>query len=490
MKIYSGSQRSLAAHPDNVAANASRGAAYLEWSRLLLLVWRGPQEPRARRIRIGLIDFFVLILAAAICWSTTAAIVLVLCILLMIAITHGPWRILQQMKHPACALPVALVAIAMLGTLWADGVPWTERLHALRKTVKLLWLPLFFLHFQMTSRGPSVLTAYVISNLVLAGFSFLTFLSPEVRDALGAADKAPGVFLKNYIDQSQGFALAAVISIALAIESVRRSQLGRAAGFLVCSVVALAELAFVNVARTAFLYIPAMLLLLLLRYTRGWALVAMLAGLSAIGAALWVASPNLQAKVARVLHEVSAFESNATTVIGYPASGAERLEFWRKSTKFVQAAPFLGHGTGSTKALFTTEAAGESGLMAKVIDNPHNQTLAVAIQWGMLGCLALFAMWGAHMWLFRKAVAGSQHSLVAWIGLLAVAQNVLSSLLNSHLFDFYEGWLYLLIVAIAGGTLQRQKRLDSEACRALGSSDSDRPWLGPGNRLQQALRDQ
>lgn len=484
MKIHSGTQGSFAPCTDDVGANASQRTDYLEWSRLLLLVWSGPQEPRARQIRIGLIDFFVLILAATICWSTTATTVFALCILLMISMTHGPRHILHQMKYPACALPVALVAIAMLGTLWADGVPWAERLRALMKTVKLLWLPLFFLHFQMSSRGPWMFTAYAISNLVLAGFSFLTFLSPEVRDMLGAADKAPGVFLKNYIDQSQGFALTAMISIAVTVESVRRSQLGRAAVFLVCSAVCFAELAFVNIARTAFLYIPAMLLLLLLRYTRGWTLLTMLAGLSAIGAALWMASPNLQTKVTRVLHEVSAFESNATTVNGHPASGAERLEFWRKSIIFVQAAPFLGHGTGSTKALFTAEAAGESGLKAKVVDNPHNQTLGVAIQWGMLGCLALFAMWGAHIWLFREALAGSQHSLIAWIGLLAVVQNVLSSLLNSHLFDFYEGWLYLLMVAIAGGTLQR------ENAGGLARSDTDRFGSRPCNRPQQTLSDQ
>ena len=30
-------------------------------------------------------------------------------------------------------------------------------------------------------------------------------------------------------------------------------------------------------------------------------------------------------------------------------------------------------------------------------------------------------------------------------------QNVVSSLLNSHLFDFHEGWLYVLGVGIAGG---------------------------------------
>jgi hypothetical protein len=32
-----------------------------------------------------------------------------------------------------------------------------------------------------------------------------------------------------------------------------------------------------------------------------------------------------------------------------------------------------------------------------------------------------------------------------------VVQNVVSSLFNSHLFDFQEGWIYVLGVGVAGG---------------------------------------
>jgi hypothetical protein len=41
--------------------------------------------------------------------------------------------------------------------------------------------------------------------------------------------------------------------------------------------------------------------------------------------------------------------------------------------------------------------------------------------------------------------------MVAWIGLAVVVQNVFSSLLNSHVFDLHEGWLYVLGVGVAGG---------------------------------------
>jgi hypothetical protein len=38
---------------------------------------------------------------------------------------------------------------------------------------------------------------------------------------------------------------------------------------------------------------------------------------------------------------------------------------------------------------------------------------------------------------------------------VAVVQNILSSLFNSHLSDFYQGWLYVLAVGIAAGTITK-----------------------------------
>jgi O-antigen ligase len=52
-----------------------------------------------------------------------------------------------------------------------------------------------------------------------------------------------------------------------------------------------------------------------------------------------------------------------------------------------------------------------------------------------------------HLLLFRR------DGLAAWIGLLVVVQNIFTSLFNSHLFDFTEGWMYVLGVGVAGGML-------------------------------------
>jgi O-antigen ligase len=128
-----------------------------------------------------------------------------------------------------------------------------------------------------------------------------------------------------------------------------------------------------------------------------------------------------------------------------PTSLGLRLVFWEKSLRFISEAPIFGHGTGSIRGLFEEAAINQSGADAEVIGNPHNQTLNVAIQWGAIGVALLYAMWLMHLLLFRG------DGLAAWIGLMIVLQNVFTSLFNSHIFDFHEGWMYVLGVGVAGG---------------------------------------
>ena len=61
-----------------------------------------------------------------------------------------------------------------------------------------------------------------------------------------------------------------------------------------------------------------------------------------------------------------------------------------------------------------------------------------------MGIIALNAMWRFTCFCFAAM------ELASWIGLLVMVQNVVSSLFNSHLFDFHEGWMYVLGVGIAG----------------------------------------
>jgi O-antigen ligase len=132
-------------------------------------------------------------------------------------------------------------------------------------------------------------------------------------------------------------------------------------------------------------------------------------------------------------------------------SGGLRLVFYEKSLRFVGEAPVFGHGTGSIRELFRRAATGEEGTAAAVAShNPHSQVFLVAIQLGLVGTAVLFAMWIVHLALFRGP------SLAAWMGLLVVVQNLVSSPFNSHLADFNQGWLYVFGVGVLGGMVLRQ----------------------------------
>ena len=150
--------------------------------------------------------------------------------------------------------------------------------------------------------------------------------------------------------------------------------------------------------------------------------------------------PQLRGTAERFVRDYQLYkERNIPTSIGL------RLVFWQKSLRFISEAPVFGHGTGSIHALFEEAAVDQFGAAAEVVANPHNQTLNVAIQWGAVGIAVLYAMWLVHLLLFRG------EGLATWIGLMVVVQNIFTSLFNSHLFDFNEGWMYVLGVGIAGG---------------------------------------
>jgi O-antigen ligase len=65
-------------------------------------------------------------------------------------------------------------------------------------------------------------------------------------------------------------------------------------------------------------------------------------------------------------------------------------------------------------------------MASEVTVNPHNQTFAIGIQLGVMGTLALWAMWIAHFLLFRSG------GITAWLGTVIVVDNVVCSTVHSR----------------------------------------------------------
>lgn len=381
------------------------------------------------------VDLLAVMIAASLPWSTSATSILVVLWVIVVAPTIDWERFVLDLAHLAYALPVLLLALAILGTVWADG-PWAVRLHGIKPVAKLLLIPLLLYHFQRTRRGPWVLIAFLASCTLLMILSWIVLFVPGLKPA---HTLSAGVPVKNYIDQSQEFALCAFALALPALIAWRWQKWKLAVGYVALALGFIANMLFVALARTALIYMAVLLVLFAWRHLRRRSMLALLGGAIVAAALIWTNSSYLRQRIADI-----GVEYQAQDISGI-ASTAQRLTYWRKSIKFLAEAPLLGHGTGSIKAQFERDAVGQTGLNAEIVNNPHNQTLAVAVQWGVVGVILLYAMWLSHLLLFTRRM------LAAWIGLVVIVQNLVSSLLNSHLFDFHEGWLYVIGVGIAGG---------------------------------------
>ena len=408
-------------------------------------------------------DILAILIALSLPWSTSLVGIFVVAWVITVVPTLDPRVFAVSLKRPISVLPIALFGLALLGTLWSDA-PWGARLYAIGPSAKLLVLPVMFYHYERSARGIWVFAAFLVSCALLMAMSWIVAFDPALALKSGASY---GVPVKNYIDQSQEFALCAVALAYPVITLLRAKKILLAVLLVALSLSFTVNMMFVIVSRTAMVTMPIMLAVFALLHLKWRSVVAIMGLLAVLAGLAWATSPQLRRIGGTFLSDYQLYkEQNIPTSIG------QRLEYWKKSLGFFTEAPVFGHGTGSTRALFEQAAVGQTGAHAEIIGNPHNQTLNVAVQWGVIGIVVLYAMWLMHLLLFRG------DGLVAWIGLLVVVQNIFTSLFNSHIFDFHEGWMYVLGVGVAGGMML--KTSSREAASGPGDPSNPGGWHAGG----------
>ncbi|WP_083741976.1 O-antigen ligase family protein [Bradyrhizobium mercantei] len=389
--------------------------------------------------RISL-DVYPMLIAVAIPWSTTA--VLVFWVLWLAAILPKlDQSFTDILWHPVSVSAVTLVVVAAAGVLWSAG-PWGQRIVAIGPTVKLLFLPLLLFHFRRSERAHWVFIGFAASCTVLLAYSYVIFAHPTWRVISAHGFDTTGVPVRNAIDQNQEFALCAFGIAAVAIDKLRRHQWLTAIALGGLVALFLANIVFIALARTSLAYGLVLAVMFVVKFFSRRTATAALSVMAILICAVWATSANLRDRVEHVALEYKEYRDT-----NRPTSAGQRLQYWSSSVEWIREAPLIGHGTGSTKRLFNEAAAGKEGAWGEEIGNPHNQVLYIAIEWGALGIVVVLWMWFCHFRFFRG------EGLVAWIGTVVVVQNVLSSMLNSHLFDFTEGWIYVLGVGIAAGSV-------------------------------------
>jgi O-antigen ligase len=338
----------------------------------------------------------------------------------------------------AVILPVAIAVYAILAVMWSD-VAWPVRFRSLPSVVKLAAIPLLFIHFRRTGAyGPIFMGFFVSCCVLLAASWVLVAMTP-----VSLRTPNYGVPVKDYISQSGFFSICSVALLDRAIAAWKTSR-QTAMLYVGGAVLFLANIIFVATGRTSLVALAVLLVLLGFIRFRGRGFVMFLVGLVLVGLISWGASPYLRQRVLNVVEEVKTFRPNEVDT----SSGA-RIEFWTHSLKIIQEAPLFGHGAGSTREAMS-RSFNVDPHSSGAPSNPHNQLLAIAIPYGIVGALLLVAMWLAHLRLFMRP------DLLAFTGLAIVMQNIVGGLFNSHVFDFTQGWFYVLGVGVVGGALMHQ----------------------------------
>lgn len=388
-------------------------------------------------------DWLAVAAAGSLPWSTSATGILIVCWLIALIPTLTWTDVRREIMTPAGGLPVLLFLLGLIGMAWAD-VSLAARFDGLKPFLRLLVVPLLLVQFRRTGRAHWVFAGYVCAciALLVVSYGLATGILPIW---MSAGDF--GVPVKSAPTQSGEFVTCTLGLIYLAHRAMQERQWAWFAGLCAVTLAFLGNLFFVATGRTALVVLLVILPIFALKRLSLHGNLAMFATAVVVVATAWFTSPYLRERSVQVWTDFQQYQATDER-----NSSGERIEFAKKSIRFIAEAPVIGHGTGTIHELFTKSAVGQSGASAVATTNPHNQTFTIGIQLGLIGIALLWAMWVAHAALFLRA-----SGLIAWVGLVVVLQNVVGSLFNSHLFDFVQGWTYIVGMGVAGGAVLRAR---------------------------------
>ena len=392
-----------------------------------------------RAFFVRLADWLAVAVALALPWSTSALGITIAAWLIILLPTLDAAAVKREVGTAAGGLPVILWCLGLVGMLWAD-VSWHDRFGGLDGFHRLLAIPLLLAQFRRSENGMWVVCGFFISSLTLLIASYgIVFVLGDRWHGI------EGVPVHDTIFQGSIFLICGFGALGYAALA-RDEKLSRGWTIAIFTIggLFLINFAFVIASRAALVIAPVLLVLLGWRLLRWKGVVAAIAVVLILGTTVWFAAPVLRSRV-----EASITEMQEYRTVGKSTSIGEHIAFLKESWSIIASAPTIGHGTGSIAEEFRRVTAGKTGVSALATVNPHNQTFAVAIQLGVVGAIALWAMWIAHLALFRGL------GIVAWFGLLVVLENILSSAAHSHLFDFNSGWLYVFGTGVLGGMMLR-----------------------------------
>ena len=383
---------------------------------------------------------------------STALDEILLVVILALWLAGGRYRekILAVRSNPIILPALLLFGMYVVGLLYGDA-SWREAMGALKKAANLLFIPILLFFFREERVRRLALEGFLaaLALMILISYLLRMGIMPPLALFHITSDDAYTPF-KHRLTHNFLMGFGAYL-FALKARLERRVPLRIL--FAVLSVAALVNVFFIVSGRTGYVVVFALGLYFLIAGWRWRGLAAAAAVLVILSSAVYLMPASVpHQRIAQMADEMMEWRLDrpAATSVGY------RLEYYLNSVKLIGEHPLMGTGTGGFKGAYAALTKG-TGMDAS--ENPHNEYLMVAVQFGVVGLLLM-------LWLFlvqwRKAVllpGGFERAAARGLVLLILSASMVTSTLIDHTEGLFYVWMSALLFAgwSAAGGAERSK---------------------------------
>ena len=357
-------------------------------------------------------------------------------------------------RHPFALATIVLFAVIFLGVSYSNA-PFDEIRRTLTKYARLLYAPIAIAVLYDGRWRRRALLAWMLSMLLTLVLSYLhsVWAFPLAR-ATREREIGDHFIFKHHITQNVMMSVFAIAAFAQAwrLRAQRLAGSNVAAQWMwlwiTVAFAAAVNVLFFVLGRTGYLTLLVNLVVVVLVAfvaAKDRRLMVVAASLMVIGIGAAVNSQTVHSRLQAAINEVESSQER-----GISTSMGQRMEYASKSIDLIKARPILGWGTGSYAMEYCRIAKSPEWCKLGAY-NPHNQFLFFAVQFGLLGLVALLA------WLVLAGVAMQKLPLAdRLLGLSLLATLCVHSMLDSPLYIVTEGtWYPLMLGILAAGAYHR-----------------------------------
>ncbi len=342
------------------------------------------------------------------------------------------WLMIKN--NPLATLSLAIVILAIVATLWSVA-PWSNRLSAVHKYGKLLYIPFLLPLFLDKKWRYRCINAFLIAMFVTVILSIFKYYN------LVSIGSNPGVdwVFHSHVETSYFVAFSVFILATRAFENRKL----RWFNVLLILLFSYQEF-FINEGRTGYIaYAVLLVLFCLQRLSLKGVLLSLVLTVLALFA-MYHYSTSFRVRTNSTLHSLQQYQQGqAETSIGF------RISFAKFSYHYLKQRPILGYGSGSFRYLY--EHSPRIPGWGNRLNTPHDDFLLTAVEFGLVGMLLLIYFY-YRQWLMAKRLI--DHRFIAEGLILSF---VVVSLYNSFLYTAVTGYFYVFFAALLFASYQKRQ---------------------------------